>query len=164
MTLTPVFSMVAAAEAVAFGEPRHGLGCAVVFGVVAAEPGDRVCGLFQVFNAVLCNFEPFAVAGGLGEGAVEGYGVVTRVGKVVAEYGGELDEFPFGVDHRAHELVERLVLDTVDEFDGFLPVVIAVKLVGGNQEGCCDVFFSVGCGTRVHHRKVAPMLSASWRP
>ena len=59
--------------------------------------------------------------------------MVARVGKVVAEHGRELDELAFGVDHRAHEFVERLVLDPVDELDGLLLVVVAAKLLGGDD-------------------------------
>ena len=79
--------------------------------------------------------------------------MVARVGEVVAENRGELDQIPFGVDHRAHEFVDRLVLDVVDELEGVVEIVGAVEPLCRDEERHGEVFLAVRCGTRVHHGK-----------
>ena len=61
-----------AAEVVALGEPGHGLGRAVVFGVVREERRNGVGCFFQVFEAACRDIEPGVVTGRFCEGAVEG--------------------------------------------------------------------------------------------
>lgn len=79
------------AEVVAFGEPGHGLGASVVFGVVREKRCDWVRRFFQVLQAAVGDIKPGVVACRFRESTVEGDGVVARVGELVTEDGGELD-------------------------------------------------------------------------
>ena len=142
------------AKVVAFGEPGHGLWCAVVFGVISAKTGDRVGRLLQKFNACLCDFKPGFIACCFGEHAVECHCVVAWVGKVVAENGGELDELAFRIDNRAYKFVLRFVLDIMDELLGIVEEVFAVESLCGDKEGGGKVFFAIRSSSWVHHGKV----------